>query len=178
MASNPLQLLAELLQSGRANPAISLKRLASSSFYDLQYRMFVIAATFEIHSKQFGLQQRRIGAARLKLLQFVACRPWLMPIVRNWSEAEHDPQTLLHSSQRLRRGFIADSMHDDVVDLLVARNILVRLGTGTHLASGANVDLLAKLHLAGVEQELFSAERRILQELLDVRVTSNMLEGW
>src|SRR6202049_295348 len=116
--ANPLQAIGELL-AGHAQPVVAPERLAPSAIYDLQYRMAVTASTFEMHSKPHGMNQRRIHAARLKLLQFVASRPRLLAVLRNWSKAQHDAQLSISTSQRLRRGFLGDQMHEDVVTFLV-----------------------------------------------------------
>jgi hypothetical protein len=173
--SDSFHILAGLL-AGRAQPVINPERLAPSAFYDLQYRIFLIAATFEVHAKPFSLDRRRIHAARLKLLQFIACRPWLLEMLRSWSAAQGDAQLSIISSQRLQRGFLGDQMHDDVVSLLVARGILVRIET--HITSGDNFGLLTELYSMSIKQGLFSDERTALDELLDVKITNAMLEGW
>lgn len=172
----PLQVLAELLQSGRARPAVSTERFAPSAFYDLHYRMLVIASAFEIHAKTYALVHRRIHAARLKLLQFIACRPWLVPALRRSSGVQRDNQLSVFSSQRLRRGFLGDRMHDDVVAFLVARGVFERMDA--HLVSGVNAGELKLLYLAGMEHELFSVERRVLQGLAAIKISNDMLEGW
>lgn len=172
--SNPLHSLAELL-AGRAQLIVAPERLAPSAFYDLRYRMSVIAAAFEIHAKPYGLGQRRLHAGRLKLLQFIACRPWLIDMMREWSAAQSDAQLSIASSQRLRRGFLGDQMHEDVVAFLVARGVLAKIGS--HIVS-VNADFLTDLYSVSLEQALFSAERRVLHELLNIQITNAMLEGW
>jgi hypothetical protein len=173
--ANPLRAIGELL-AGRAQPVVTPERLAASAIYDLQYRMAVIASAFEMHSKPHGVSQRRIHAARLKLLQFIACRPRLLAVLRDWSQAQHDAQLSIATSQRLRRGFLGDQMHEDVVTFLVARGILV--WSGSHVATGPGSDWLTQLHSATIEQGIFAMERDVLEELLDVRITNAMLEGW
>jgi hypothetical protein len=174
-AVDSIQFLAELL-SGQAIPVVSSERLAPSTFYDLRYRIFVIASAFEIHAKPYAPNMRRIQGARLKLLQFIACRPWLLGMVRVWSKAQHDAQLSMASSQRLRRGFLGDTMHDDVVSFLVARGILSRMNS--HLADGPNTAWLGQLHSRITEEELFGRERHVLKELVSVKITNAMLEGW
>jgi hypothetical protein len=171
-----LQTLANLLQSGRARPILQPQRLAPSAFYDLDYRMFIVASAFEIHAKPFALGQRRIYAARLKLLQFVAFRPWLVPVIRKWSETQGYAQQSVLSPQQLRKGFLGDEMHENIVAFLVARGVFLRMDA--HLASGVNADLLKRLYFKGVEDKLFSPGLNALRELIDIRITNNMLEGW
>jgi hypothetical protein len=169
-------MLAELLQSGHAQPVVSAARLAPSAFYDLQYRMVVIANAFEIHAKTLVSGQRGIVAARLKLLQFVACRPWLLPAVREWSGVSHNTQVSILPSQRIRRGFISDTVHDNVVEFLIAGGVLTRAGTS--VASGEKGELLKMLFNKSVELQLFSTERRVFEDLRDIKITNSMLEGW
>ncbi len=171
-----LQTLAGLLESGEARPRVNPERLAPSAVYNVQYRMFIISSAFEIHARSYVLTQRRIGATRLKLLQFVAFRPWLVPVIRDWSETQGYAQQSVLSPQQLQRGFLGDEMHDDVIAFLVARGVFLRIGA--HLVSGANAELLRRLHLTGVENELFSTGLHALHELKDIKITNSMLEGW
>jgi len=172
-SDNPIATLADLL-AGHAQPIIVPERLAPSAFYDLQYRLFVIAAAFEIHGDS-PLGQRRINATRLKLLQFIAMRPWLLSMVRQWSAARNDAQVSFFS-QRLRRGFLGDTMHDNVIGFLVARGILV--WSGKFLTAGKVIGQLQELFTDAVGLNLFSTERATLEELKDIRITNDMLEGW
>jgi len=174
--ANPIQILAELLQAGQAKPLVRPDRFAPSAFYDLHYRMLVLAYAFEIHANPFASQQRRISSARLRLLQFAACRPWLLPTLRQWSDARDDAQLSVFSSQRLRRGFLGDTVHDDVVAFLVARRVFSRMGA--HLITDTNAILLTQLNQAGIANRLLSAERLVLEELANVKITNYMLEGW
>jgi hypothetical protein len=136
----------------------------------------VNACAFEVHAKTDLTQARRLQAARLKLLQFVAIRPWLLPAIRQWSASRKQPQLSLIVSQYLRRGFLSDMMHDDVIAFLEARNVLVRVGD--HLMAGENSELLATLHKAAIEDDLFVGERIVLQEIKSIMITNKMLEGW
>ena len=173
--TSPFKVLADLLQSGRAQPALSRDRLAPSAFYDLHYRIMVIASAVEIHAKPDVAGKRHIHTGRLKLLQFVACRPWLMPTLREWSGTRRARQLSVLSTQRFRRGFLGDTTHDRVVDFLVAHSVFVRLGV--HLVTDLNVHILSTLYSSAVEQQLFSAERHTLHDLLGIRITNKMLEG-
>jgi hypothetical protein len=138
--------------------------------------MLIVASAFEIHAKPYALDRRRIVASRLKLLQFVAFRPWLMPIIRDWSETRGYAQQSILSPHQLRRGFLGDKMHDDVVAFLVARGVFDWMGS--HLVSGVEADVLERLHLTAVEDGLFSASLRVLGEFNDITITNDMLEGW
>ena len=173
--ANPLEAIGELL-AGRAHPVISPERLAPSSIYDLHYRMAVVAAALELHAKASVAGERRMLAARLKFLQFIACRPWLLDMVRHWSKAQRDAHLLLGTSQRLRYGYLGDQMHEEVIVFLVARGILE--WTGAHVKAGPYAEWLRELHAESVARGLFSAERSALTELLTIRITTAMLEGW
>lgn len=173
---NPLQKLAEILQSGHAQPVVSAARLAPSAFYDLQYRTIVVANAFEIHGKAGVPGERRIGAARLKLLQFVACRPWLLPAMQEWSLASSFVQVSFLPSQRIRRGFIGDTVHDNVVEFLTAGGILTRVGSD--VATGERGGVLRMLFTVSQELQAFSAERGVLEDLKGIKITNSMLEGW
>src|ERR1022692_4701522 len=118
--------IAELLRSGSAQPLIYPERVAPSAVYDLNYRISVIALGFDFHAKSESSGNRRIRTALLKLLQFVAVRPWLIPMLMDWKRAEAEPQLSMLTSQKERRGFLTDLMHDDVIEYLVARQVLKR----------------------------------------------------
>ena len=171
-----LETLAALLQSGRAQPRVSPERLAPSAVYDLQYRMVIIALAFEIHARPYLLGRRRIGASRLKLLQFIAIRPWLVPVIRKWSETQGYAEQSVISPQQLRRGFLGDGVHDDVVGFLVARGALDRMGS--HLVSGTNIEFLNRLYSTAAKGQLFSTALSALRELSNITITNHMLEGW
>jgi MFS-type transporter involved in bile tolerance (Atg22 family) len=138
--------------------------------------MFIISAAFEIHAKPFSIDRRRIQSTRLKLVQFVATRPTLLPVVKEWSESRHDAQAAFATSHSLRRGFLSDKTHDDVVGFLVARGIF--LYDGIHLSDGGNSSFLASMYKSSCEMGLFGVERRVLSDLLTITITNSMLEGW
>jgi hypothetical protein len=171
-----LQTLAGLLESGGAKPVMNANRLAPSAIYDLDYRLFIVAAAFELQAKAHLLEQRRISTVRLKLLQFVAIRPWLVPVIRNWSETQGYAQQSVFSPHQLRRGFLGDKMHDDVVAFLVARGVFIWMPN--HLASGPSADFLKRIYAAGIEEGLFSTAIQALKQLSEIRITNSMLEGW
>jgi hypothetical protein len=169
-----IETLSELLQAGHAKPRVRTERLVPSAIYDLDYRVFVVAAAFELHAKPAPHIARRIHATRLKLLQFVAIRPRLISVIKAWGVAKDDEE-LSFSAQDLRRGFLGDRMFDSVIAFLVARGALEWMGT--HLAAGANSGLLTNIYMAAVNGGLFEAERRTLEEFAGVTVTVRMLEG-
>jgi hypothetical protein len=169
-----IERLSALLQSSQAQPRLRTERLVPSAIYDLDYRVFVIAAAFEIHAKEAAPIGRRIRATKLKLLQFIAIRPRLLSVIRTWSAASDDEDSTFDAYD-LRRGFLGDRVFDSVVAFLVARGALEWLGL--HLAAGSNAELLTNIYQAAVGAGLFVSERRTLTELAGVRLTVRMLEG-
>lgn len=170
----PIKALAELLRGSGAAPAISQDRQAPSSIYDLQYRLVVNACALEIHLKSKG-GERRIATPRLKLFQFVAIRPWLLDVVQEWSRHRAMSQLSMLNSH-LRRGFLSDRMHDSVIDLLVARDVLKR--QPGHLVPSAHFGALTALVAQAATLGLFLRERTTLEALAEVTITNEMLEGW
>lgn len=170
------KMLAELLQSVNAQPAVSTDRLAPSAFYDVQYRTALIASAIKINGKNRPSGQLGIPAARLKLLQFIASRPWLLSAVREWSKNSGNTQVSILPSQRIRRGFIGDTTHDRVVEFLVAGGVLTR--AGKYILPGEKGQLLEGVFSTVAELQLFSAERQVLEAMKSVKITENMLEGW
>ena len=166
-----LQTLADLLRGSRAKLVIEPARFAPSTIYDLEYRLVVLACTFEIHSKTNG----RLHAAKLKMMQFIAVRPWLLPVVQDWAASQKQKQTPMLESQSFRRGFLSDEMHERVVDYLVAHDVFRR--ERNTLVASANGAFLSRLAATADRSNLFAEERRILTDLLQVRITNNMLEG-
>jgi len=172
--TSAIEKLSALLQSSQAQPRLHTERVVPSAIYDLDYRVFVIAAAFEIHAKEVPPIARRIRAAKLQLLQFIAIRPRLLDVIRKWSAADDDEEKTFDAHD-LRRGFLGDRMFDSVVTFLVARGALVWMNG--HVAEGSNVALLSNIYRAAVNAGLFVSERQVLTELAAVRVTVNMLEG-
>ena len=94
--ANDLALLADLLEGGNALPLVATSAPAST-IYDVQYRVVVNACAFELHGRPDTLNRKRIATNKLKLLQFVAIRPWLVPVIREWS-ASRGTAAVVHSS--------------------------------------------------------------------------------
>jgi hypothetical protein len=166
--------LSALLEESHAQPKLRIERLAPSAIYDLDYRVFVAAAAFERHAKAAPPIARRIHATKLKLLQFIAIRPRLLPIIQEWSKAKHEEE-LSFTTQDLRRGFLGDQMFDSVIAFLVARGALEWMGT--HLVEGKNATLLSTISAAATESDLFEIERQTIEELAAIKITVRMLEG-
>ncbi len=136
--------LSGLLAASAASPYARPERLAPSTFYDLDYRVCIVAACFEAHAKLDEAGYKRLHSAKLKLLQFIAIRSWLLPVVHEWSKSRNDPQRSVWASQSLRRGFLGDAMHDEVIDYLVAAGSMVE--TQNYLTTSAADGRLNKLY--------------------------------
>lgn len=166
--------LSALLEESHAKPKMRIERLAPSAIYDLDYRVFVVAAAFERHAKATPPIGRRIHATKLKLLQFIAIRPRLLPIIKEWGTAK-TAEELTFTTQDLRRGFLGDQMFDSVVAFLVARGALDWMGN--HLVEGKNAILLSAINTGATNAELFELERETIEELARIKITVRMLEG-
>lgn len=175
-SSTALEKLVRILESGGARPDINADRLAPSAIYDLDYRVAITACAFEIHSKPYILEKRRIRTSHLKLLQFAAIRPWLVPVIRQWSQSLGYAQQSMFSPHQLRRGFLGDRVHDTVVAFLVARGVFEQVDG--HLVSGPSAGVLGRLYFTAAENSYFSTSVRALDELREIRITNSMLEGW
>jgi len=176
--SSPLGRLAGLLEASGAKPDLTANRgLAPSTVYDLDYRVFIVAIAFQTHAAPDKYSIRpRIQSRRLKLLQFVAIRPWLVPVIREWSLSRRDAQRSLDSEEGLRRGFISDTLHDDVMDFLVAAGALRREESFVML--GTNASIITELYSEALARSLFESELGALREMQGIVITNDMLEGW
>ena len=182
-----LQTLAALLQAGRTCPDVSLDRFAPSAIYDLDSRKFIIAAAFEIHAKPYLIGYRLIASARLKLLQFVAMRLWLLDVIRQWSQTQKHAQQSILSPQQLRRRFLGDDTHDQVIAFLIARGALQHIGA--HIVTGSDAEFLNRIFSAGIEMfasstnrdlpdmklRIFPAQYYMVHRIVEVRLHVNLL---
>lgn len=175
--SHPIQELAALLKDSTAKPLIVTGRLAPSALYDVDYRTAVIALVFDRFARTIAPSKlRKISAAKLKLIQFVASRPWLLPAIKEWSEVgPHEGLAFAHSI-RIRRGFLSDTAHDDIVNYLTARGILTR--QDTQVVEGDHIDTLLAVANSVVNEKLFSGELAAIEELGNITISNRMLEGW
>jgi hypothetical protein len=177
MSNNPIATLATLLAASGAQPVITSERLAPSTLYDLEYRVLVVTAAFQLHAATDRFSSRpRIQSRRLKLLQFAAMRPWLVPVIRNWSLIRHSAEPLIDGEEGLRRGFINDTMHEKVLDFLVAAGALRR--EEIYVIPGVKPSVISDLYSAAEQNSLFRAELAALNELKSISITNEMLEGW
>ena len=160
--NSPLERLAALLAAVGAQPDLTPERLAPSTVYDLEYRVLIVAMAFQIHAAPDKYSIRpRIQGRRLKLLQFIAMRPWLVSAIREWSLSRHDAQRSMDGEEGLRRGFISDTMHDEVMDFLVAAGALRR--EDSYVVPGTNASVIFDLYSEALERSLFGAELAALR---------------
>ena len=166
-----------MLKDSSAKPVIVPARLAPSALYDVEYRTAVIALVFARFARIIAPSTlRKISAAKLKLMQFVVLRPWLLPAIREWSEAgPHEGLAFAHSI-RIRRGFLSDTAHDDVVNYLTACRIIAR--QDTQIVEGEHIDTLLTVAKAILDQNLFSGELAAIEDLDQITISNHMLEGW
>jgi hypothetical protein len=178
MASDqPLERLAALLAASGAEPDLNAGRLAPSTIYDLEYRVLVVAMAFQMHAATDRFSSRpRIQGRRLKLLQFVAMRPWLVPVIREWSASRRDAQRSLDFEEGLRRGFISDTMHERVMGFLIAASALRR--EDLFVVPGIKSSIIFDLYAEARRHSLFESEGAALHQLEDIIITNEMLEGW
>lgn len=169
--------LATLLAASGALPDITPERLAPSTVYDLEYRVLIVAMAFQIHAASDKYSsQPRIQNRRLTLLQFIAMRPWLVSVIREWSLSRHNAQRSLETEEGLRRGFISDTMHDDVLDFLVAAGVLRR--EESYVVPGTSSSVIFDLYTEALGRSLFDPELTALRQLKAIVITNDMLEGW
>jgi len=132
-SQSSMESLAALLK-GHATLVVDKERIVPSITYDFDYRVLIVCLAFDMHASIGKTSIRQINSARLKLIQFIAQRPWLLEVVREWGETRRDAHMSMLAEQRLRRGYVSDSHFDFVIEYLVARGILRR--TSTHLLEG------------------------------------------
>ena len=175
MEKTTLEALAELLGGVDATPVIQSTRFAPSTIYDIDYRLAIVACAFDVHSKGRRGKARRIRAIWLKLLQFVATRPWLLSTFQDWAATGKASQGNLLVPHSLRRGFVGDQTHDKIVFYLTAHDAF-RQERG-FLVESTRSAVLLKLAAAVKEADLFEEERHVLKELSSTTITVKMLEG-
>src|SRR4051812_44762703 len=121
-AWDPVRELTTLLREANAVPRIRPDAFALSSIYDSTYRAIMIALTLENCGKRRGGDSElRLHDTKVKLFQFVAVHPDLMPSLRGWLRAHEEGQRpSLDGWARFPRGYAADTLYERVVGYLVA----------------------------------------------------------
>jgi hypothetical protein len=137
----------------------------------------VIGLIFEEFSKPSGnAGQRRMSAARLKLLQFATMRPAMISVLLEWSKEDAQSPLALRYSIRMRHAFVSDTAHDDMMQLLIVCGVFER--QGSQILAGAKTEKLANIISEIKEKNLFARERSAVAELSAIKITNAMLEGW
>jgi hypothetical protein len=174
MTASPVQRLTALLRRAGAVPALRDEAVAPSSIYDPLYRAMVIALTMRACGRLSGAEWS-LSSARLKLAQFVAIHPELLPSLRGWVAAHRrGERPTLEGWAQFPRGYAADAHHERVLTYLVATGELRR--EGKNLVTRAEGDgLLAALAESAEAKKSFAAERDALQEMAAMKITLKML---
>ena len=173
MPSAKVQELAELLRESGAKPRVSPDRVVRSTLYDLDYHIALIACVVFIASDRRTDGTRRVVAHWLKILQFIAVRPSLLPDFLRWARARRRPD--LDTWQKMPRGYLGDRTHDRTVELLVATKVLHR--TADALVGGDNFVRLEALYRDIVARNLLISERDALQTMSTIPVNRTLLSG-
>jgi hypothetical protein len=177
MAIDPVHALTVLLREANAIPRIRTESFPLSSMYDSTYRAIVVGLTLEICAKKRGTDpQARLADAKVKLFQFVAVHPDLMPSLRGWLRAhEEGKRPSLDGWARFPRGYAADTLYERVVAYLVSTGELGQ--DGKQLWRRQSEGLLSGLIRIVVARDAFTREREILTELGTVKLTMKMLNA-
>jgi hypothetical protein len=160
------------LLDGYAKPVVETGRLAPSFTYDFEYRALIILIAFDIHAKmRLGIEQ--IGTPRLKLLQFAAQRPSLVPVLKEWSATRKDADMSILVPQHLRRAYLTDPCYPPIVDYFVASEVFQR--TPTHILKGKAFEKHRTSINTVRKRSLFVSELTILDQLQSIKITNSML---
>jgi hypothetical protein len=168
---DPVLALGDALAQVDARPKINRARIVRSTLHDANYHVAIIACAMRMHSEPES--SRRILAAWLKLLQFVAARPALVEnLLEYWrTRRKRD----LEKWSLMPRGYMGDKTHDGVIDFLAAAGILSR--DGDYLGAGPRFDVLERIAAQVEAEKLFAGERHILDRLREMRPTKVLLGG-
>ena len=164
--------LGDLLATANAQLSIAPKISTRSTIYDLDYRMSIVACAMQALSTQNAFGERKVIANWLKLAQFTAMRPAMLSHVLEWMEERKSP-TL--TSERWRRGFVGDRVHDSVIEYLAAQGILRR--EEDILLSGPHYSALAEGDATVRANDAFVTERFILERFSKLKPVKAMLGG-
>lgn len=168
-----IQALTDILRETRAKPRVSPDRVVRSTLYDLDYHMALIACVFFEVAQLDANGSRSLMAHWLKILQFVAVRPALLPDFQLWAKERRHPD--LDTWQKMPRGYLGDETHDRTIELLVAGRVLVRKADS--LISGEQFSVLQKIYENIVSKDLLRSERATLRELAPNRANKKLLNG-
>ena len=165
--------LAALLHETGVAPRVRPDRVVRSTLYDLDYHVAVVACAFLINGQPRADTTRGVVPHWLKILQFVAVRPALLPDFKRWARARRRPD--LDSWQKMPRGFLGDRTHDRTVEFLVAARVLYRVPD--LLVSGDRFGVLESVYEQIIRTDILASERETLHELARLRVNKTILRG-
>lgn len=171
--ANAVQALAALLRDTGAKPRVNPDRIVRSTLYDLDYHVALVACVFYMNSAKRTDNTLSVVAHWLKLLQFIAVRPALLPAFLRWAKARRRPD--LDTWQKMPRGYLGDRTHDSTIELLVAGKFLHR--TADTLTSGERFHVLHALYGDIVARDLFRSERDTLRQLALIPVNKTLMRG-
>lgn len=175
MTESPVQRLTTLLRKAKAVPDLCDQAVAPASIYDPRYRTMVISLTMKVCGRSVGLGGLSLSDAKLKLDQFVAIHPELLPSLRGWIAAHaRGERPSLEGWARFPRGYAADTLHEKVLTYLIAIGELRREGKKLYSRSDGKGLLMALATNAQTEQS-FAVEQETLHELSGMKITLGML---
>lgn len=171
--SDPMRELAAVLREVGASPRVRTNRIARSTLYDLDYHIALIACAFVITAGDKAARSHRVIAHWLKVLQFVAVRPTILPDFKVWAGTWQ--RRGLDIWQKMPRGYLGDTTHDHTVEFLIVGGVLAR--DGDALIAGNNFGRLQHVYDDLVARNLLLTEREALRELSDIHVNKTLLKG-
>ncbi len=171
--SDPVQELATVLREAGVSPRVRPERIVRSTLYDLDYHVALIACVFFVSADDDASRSPQVVAHWLKVLQFVAVRPSLLPNFQVWASTRRHQD--LDTWQLMPRGYLGDSTHDRTVELLIAGGVLAR--EGDTLIAGSRFFDLRRTYNDLVGIDLLRSERVTLLELSRTRTNKTLLKG-
>ncbi|MDX2089781.1 MAG: hypothetical protein SFX73_18135 [Kofleriaceae bacterium] len=167
---DPVAALGAALVLTNATAKLNRKRIVRSTLHDANYHVAMIACAMRLHAEG---DAKRILSAWLKLLQFVAARPSLLPRLQEYADSRR--RNDLAKWALMPRGYMGDQTHDGVVDFLVAAGLLQQ--GGDYLEAGPRYAALEAVAVAVEGAQMFSGERMILDALRAIKPNKTMLGG-
>ena len=171
--TDKVQALAAVLREIGATPRVAPERVVRSTLYDLDYHVALVACAFFINGDKRTDGTRSLVTHWLKLLQFIAVRPALLPDVQRWAKGRLHPD--LDVWQAMPRGYLGDRTHDRTVELLIANGVVYRMPA--ELQGGERFGILERLYTDIEARALLQSERDVLRKMAEIPVNRTMLRG-
>lgn len=162
-----------LLKEIGASARLSPDRVVRSTLYDMDYHVSLVACAFFINGERRIDGNRVLTTHWLKLLQFIAVRPGLLPNFERWASERRRPD--LDTWQKMPRGYLGDRTHDRTIEFLIASGVIYR--TPEELLSGERFEVLEVLYQNILERDLLASERSALRTMETIPVNKTMLRG-